>query len=577
MSRTDLNAVIGCIKEKVPLSKIVGTDVVLRKHGREFVGQCPFHLEKTASFFVNDDKGTFYCFGCGASGDLIEYIVKKDKITFIQAIEKLAAIAGVKLPEKASYGNNFENHQKILQKAVEFFKEALFANKKAMEYCEQRGIDRKMIEMFSLGYAEDNRPTRFLDHLRKTGFSDQDISSSGLFVCGNHGLSERFRDRIMFPVFNKNGWPIAFGARSLSNGVVPKYLNSPESELFRKKEVLYGYNIASKNSSKDKQIVVVEGYIDVITMHKFGFDTSVASMGTSFSSEHLAKIWRYSDEPVVCLDGDGAGYKAMVRLSTMTMQYLQPGKSLRFCILPKDADPDSFLREKGSDILRSLIKNSMNLVDFFWDHRLKEFYEIGDRTPEKIAKWEKDTGEILKDIQDPEIRKLYKAEIKDRIYNVLHRKISDHKRETPIQRSIRLSVNVTERMLTREALLLYTIVVRPSVARAVAEHLSSIIFSDHKFMMVQDFILASLDEPDFAKFSDTDTISLIKTIGKENCDIERLDEGEVLELWHSIYNVGFCRRSQIDDVVSAKEDYAKEPNQTTWERLRAIKMDSLYR
>jgi DNA primase len=577
MSKTDLNAVIGCIKEKVPLSKIVGSDVVLRKQGREFVGQCPFHLEKTASFFVNDDKGTFYCFGCGASGDSIEYIVKRDKVTFMQAVEKLASIAGVRLPEKASYGNNFESHQKILQKAVEFFKASLCASKRAMEYCEQRGIDHRMIDAFSIGYAEDRGSTSLLDCLRKIGFTDQDVSSSGLFVCSNRGFTERFRDRLMFPVFNKSGWPIAFGARGLSSGTVPKYINSPESELFRKKEALYGYNIASRNSSKDKQIIVVEGYIDVLTMHKFGFDTSVASMGTAFSSEHLAKIWRYSDEPVICLDGDDAGYKAMVRLSTMTMRYLQPGKSVRFCMLPKDTDPDSFLRDKGPDVLHALIKNSMSLIDFFWDHRVKELYEIGDRTPERTAKWEKEIVEILGDIQDPEIKKLYKAEIKERSYNLLYKKTGGRKREIPIQKSIRLSVNFTERMLTREALLLYTIIVRPSVAQAVVEHLSSVVFSDRRFMAVRDFILDSSDEPDFAKCRDVDTISLIKAIGKENCDIEQLGEGEVLELWYSIYNVGFCRRSQIDDVVSAKEDCAKEPSQTTWERLRAIKMDSLHR
>jgi DNA primase len=230
MSRTDLNAAIERIKEKVPLSKVVGIDVVLRKKGREFVGHCPFHLEKTASFFVNDDKGTFYCFGCGASGDLIEYLIKKHRITFIQALERLAEMAGVKLPEKTNYKNGFESHQKILQKAVEFFKGALLTNRVAMEYCERRNIDQQMIDLFSIGYAGEKYLMQLLEYLRKTGLAEQDIFSSGLFVEKERGIVERFRDRLMFPVFNRNGWPIAFGGRGLSNGAVPKYLNSPESE-----------------------------------------------------------------------------------------------------------------------------------------------------------------------------------------------------------------------------------------------------------------------------------------------------------------------------------------------------------
>jgi DNA primase len=580
MGRTDLNSTIERIKERVQLSKIIEADVVLRKKGREFVGQCPFHSEKTASFFVNDDKGTFYCFGCGASGDSIEYLVRKNKITFMQAVERLSEISGIKLPEKTSYKNNFEIHQKILQKATEFFKCTLLSNKRALEYCEQRCIDRQIIETFSIGYAEGYGSRRLLEFLRKSGFIEPDILSSGLFVEKDSGLIERFRDRLMFPVFNRNGWPIAFGGRGISQDSVPKYLNSPESELFQKKETLYGYNIASKNSSGDKQIIVVEGYVDVITMHRFGFNTTVASMGTAFSPEHLAKIWKYSVEPIACLDGDEAGYKAMVRLSMMAMRYLQPGKSVRFCLLPKDMDPDSFLMEKGGDTLRALINNSMSLIDFFWDHCIKQLYEIENKTPEKIAKWKKDMEESLNDIQDPEIKRLYKAELKNRTHSILYKQTNrtkTYERHVSVQKNILPSVNFIERMLTREALLLYAVIVCPPIAQFVAEPLSSVVFSDPKFKVIRGFILDSLDELDFAKCKEVDAVLSIKTIGRENCDIERLDENEILEFWHGIYVVGFCKPLQKQDVIAAKQDCARELSQMTWERLRAIKMDSLYK
>jgi DNA primase len=198
------------IREKVPLSKIVGQDVALKKKGREFVGNCPFHNEKTGSFFVNDDKGTYYCFGCGTSGNIFNYIMEKRGLQFMQAVELLAEIAGVKLPEKSEYGGRFENQQKILQKALEFFKTNL--NSDVTQYCINRGINQELIEKFSIGYAPQDGDF-LMNYLKKSGFEISDILRSGLFLQRDNRAICYFKDRLMFPVFNRQGWPIAFGGR----------------------------------------------------------------------------------------------------------------------------------------------------------------------------------------------------------------------------------------------------------------------------------------------------------------------------------------------------------------------------
>lgn len=578
MSGSELNNILGRIKEKVLLSQIVRQDLPLQKKGREYVGNCPFHNEKTGSFFVNDDKGTFHCFGCGASGDVFEYVMKKRGVQFIQAVESIAEIAGIKLPEKKEFSSDlYENQRKILQKAAEYFKGNLPKNQIAMEYCKSREIDSEIIEKFSIGYAPINGD-EFLSILKKNEFSESDIIASGLYIKKENGkLNPRFRDRIMFPVFDKKGWPIAFGGRGIQKDAIPKYLNSPETDIFQKRETLYGYNISSKNVSDSNQFIVVEGYMDVVTMHIFGFNTAIASMGTAFSAEHIAKIWRYSNEPVICFDGDSAGYNAMVKSSILALNYLQPGKSLKFCLLPIDSDPDSFLKEKGKIEMQKLLDNSLDLIDFLWKHFEDQLTEIDKKTPEKIAMWKKNIYEIIGNIQNTDIKNLYKTEINDRIFKIL-KKSPNNNRQLKIISDMSFSIDKKEKMLLREAILLYILIMRPSIISFVVEELSLVEFTDKNFEKIRNFIAEY--EDNLAGLENTElknSMDLIKIIGSKNCNIDAMDEECVLDFWHNIFEFGFSKISQKKDFMMAKKECNNELSSSTWERMKALKIDSLFK
>ncbi|MDR0640682.1 MAG: DNA primase [Holosporales bacterium] len=576
MGKTDLNLVIQWIKNKIPLSKIVEIDVVLKRKGREFVGQCPFHLEKTGSFYVNDEKGTFYCFGCGASGDIIEYVKKKDRIEFVQAVEKLAGLAGIKLPEKGEYHHKFEHQKKLLHKALEIFKGNLMQNKMALEYCENRNIDSALIEKFGIGYSNDDYDS-LLAALRPTGFSDADLLASGLFLSKDKKLIPRFRNRLMFPVFNRDGWPIAFGGRAiLKEAHSSKYINSPETDLFRKRETLYAYNIASRNASANKPLIVVEGYIDVLMMHKFGFDTAIASMGTSLSEEHLAKFWRYSREPILCFDGDAAGRVAMDRILHMAMKYLGPGKSLRFCLLPKKTDPDSLLQSAGGKGMEEALAKSLSTVDFLWDFALRTFDDLKDITPESIAEWKSRINSHIDDISDLEVRKLYYAELKERFYTFGRQgKKKQHGYNHTKLGSI--TIDKSEKVLLREALLLYTIIMRPSIVSFVAEELATVDWSNLGFEKIRG-VLLSLDETEIPDFTGLeDVIAKVKSMCWNHCNFNEMNDEEMLSFWSGIFQRGFVEASQKRDLIAVKEECTQELSSEKWERLKALKIDSLYK
>lgn len=570
MSTTDFNIALGKIKEKIPLSKIAGQDVHLQKKGREFVGNCPFHHEKTGSFFVNDEKGTFYCFGCGASGDLIEYYMKQHSVNFLQAIEKLAEMAGVKLPEKQDVQSHNENILNILQKASEFFKASLLKNSAAQEYCKSRMLSKEIIDRFSIGYAPfDN--ISLLDFLKKFAKSRDELLKSGLFIEKDSKLLPRFKNRLMFPILNQKGWVIAFGGRGIDKNSIPKYLNSPESELFYKREALYGYNVSSKNISDKNPFVIVEGYMDVVMLHQFGFNTAIASMGTAFSSEHLAKIWKYSKEPIVCFDGDEAGYKAMLRLSDISLQHISAERSMRFALIPDKDDPDSFLKSKGKKEFQKILDASLYLIDFIWRDELLKFDQIEAKTPEHIANWKQQITKKIDLIQDAELKRLYRNDLNNRIFELLSpkRKVSS-KKHAKNQQIIK-----SEKNLLRESILLYTLIAYPSMVPFVIENLSLVEFSEKDFEDLKFFILTHLlDSSDLSGFSST--IDAIQKTAAPYCGQFSEDNiEEIVEFWNSIFDLEFTKKNYQKEIKSAKDDCRIEIDEKKWERLKALKLTSI--
>lgn len=568
MATSEFNIAIARIKEKIPLSQIVSRDVTLQKKGNEFVGNCPFHTEKTGSFFVNDNKGTYYCFGCGVSGDVFEYLIKKHGLQFIQAAERLAEIAGVKLPEKKSQNYISEERIKVLQKALQFFKEALKESTYALQYCNEREINDELIEKFSIGYAPLDSEV-LLNFLKKT-FNINDIIASDLFSQKENRLIPKFRDRLIFPVFNKKGWPIAFGGRGIKKDAIPKYLNSSESELFQKREVLYGYNLALKNVTVDNPFIIVEGYMDVVKMHKYGFNTSIASMGTALSPEHLVKIWRYSNEPIICLDGDKAGYKAMVRVALLALNYLEPGKTLRFCILPDDDDPDSFLKKHTQTEMKILLDSSDYLIDFIWNHFLEELELLDRKTPEKIAEWKKNIYSYTNQIQNTDIKSLYKNEISNRIYGLLKNKSLKNISSFSPQ-----FVDKKEKILLREASLLYILIMYPSIVSSVIEELSSVEFINENFESLRNYIVENYDNINSGIEKFEKIINIVKNTAERSYAYSNLDEKSALDLWRNIFKIGVYKNLYKKELKIAKTKCEGEMSTSNWDRLKALKLDSI--
>jgi DNA primase len=389
----------------------------------------------------------------------------------------------------------------------------------------------------------------------------------------------------MFPVFDKKGWTIAFGGRAICKDVNPKYLNSPESEIFQKREVLYGCNLAVKNVTKDKPFVIVEGYMDVVMMHKFGFGTAVASMGTAFSSQHLLKIWKYCDEPVMCLDGDKAGHNAMIKAAFLAMPYLQPGKSLRFCAIPGDDDPDSFLRSHPKSDMEKLLTESETLIDFLWRHFANEFNSMPNKTPENIANWKKQIYEHLNEIQHADIKALYKQEIKEHIYETLHiasprksRRTADNQfslKSSHDATAFPLQVNKNEKTLLREAVLLCILTMRPSIISAVAEELVSIEFSQKNFGTLRDYMVSETDCPAGDDVAFIETLQNIHRMADGYCRCVDATDEEVETFWRSVFEFGVSRKLAVCDFKVAKSECANSLDEARWDRLKALKLELL--
>src|SRR5947207_8122407 len=328
------------LRSRVSLGDLVGRRVRLARQGREQGGLCPFHNEKTPSFYVVEDKGFFHCFGCGAHGDAIGFLMRSDNLDFIEAVERLAGEAGIAVPQQTPQERERAQRQKTLLEALaaaaDFYEAQLWsrAGINAREYLTARGLDAETIRRFRLGWAPDDRQA--LRRALAADFPEALLHEAGLLRIPENGGTpyDYFRGRVMFPIGDRAGRVIAFGARTLGDDQ-PKYLNSPDTPLFEKGRVLYAWaaartNLARSETGEAPAVIVVEGYMDVIALHRAGFGTAVAPLGTALTEAHLQELWRLSPEPVLCLDGDTAGQRAMLRALHRALPLLQPGRSLRF-------------------------------------------------------------------------------------------------------------------------------------------------------------------------------------------------------------------------------------------------------
>ncbi len=383
----------------------------------DYWAPCPFHQEKTASFHVDDRKGFYYCFGCHAKGDALGFVRETENLGFMDAVKLLAAEAGMPVP--ASDPRAAEREAKratlvdVMEAAVQHYKLNLStaAAQGARAYLEQRGLSQAIIEHFEIGFAPNSNTLS--DHLKDKGFEESKIIEAGLSIKSDRGGPpyDRFRGRIIFPIRDQRGRAIAFGGRSLDPDARAKYLNSPETPLFDKGRSLYNFGPARAAAGKAGALIVAEGYMDVIALHQAGFAHSVAPLGTAITAEQLQLMWRAHPEPIITLDGDTAGIRAAMRLIDVALPLLEPGKSLRFVIMPEGLDPDDLIKSAGASAMQDLLDNARPMVDLLWQRETEG--QVFD-SPERKALLDKNLRTLLNKIEDFSIKSHYGQEIKNR-------------------------------------------------------------------------------------------------------------------------------------------------------------------
>lgn len=388
---------------------------VLKKKGRAWWGCCPFHNEKSASFHVREDQGSYYCFGCGAGGDVITFIQETQGGSFSDVVQNLARQVGLKLPE-AEYVSpaaaaQRQNGYKALERAAVFFQRSL--NDDARAYIKKRALTPATVEEFGLGYAPDTWDS-LKNALLTENFSPDVLKTAGLTVASEKGREDydRFRGRLMFPIHDLQNRIVAFGGRILEKGE-PKYLNSPETPFFNKSFLLYNLNRARSHLKTTGQLVLVEGYMDVIALWQAGFKTAVAPMGTAVTEDQISLLWQNNPSPVVCLDGDAAGRTAAVRAAQRVLPILEPGRTLQFAFLPQGEDPDSLVSKDGLAAFRSLITQTTPLEGVLWQH-LTANAEL--TTADGRAAVEGETARLLATIRNPTVRRHYSQMLRDKLY-----------------------------------------------------------------------------------------------------------------------------------------------------------------
>lgn len=356
--------------DRIDIIDVISPRLNLKKAGKDYQALCPFHTENTPSFTVSPTKQFYHCFGCGKHGTAIGFLMEYDGLDFVDAIEVLAQSAGLTVPQQGNYKqNNNKNLYEITNRANRFFTHCYENSQKAQNYIQQRGLSSDTIHTFQIGYAPDSWdslikqfPTQMLPQLDETGL----ISKNE-----NGRVYDKFRNRIIFPISDKRGRVIAFGGRAIEKDQKPKYLNSPETPLFHKGEELYGYNIARKHSGS-KQIIVVEGYMDVIALHQAGIKNCVATLGTATSSKHVTTLLRAYDEIIFCFDGDKAGRDAAWKALQTSLPLYRDEKSIRFLFLPESHDPDSYVAEYGTEAFNNQLSNARSLSAFLLDNIKKD-------------------------------------------------------------------------------------------------------------------------------------------------------------------------------------------------------------
>ena len=412
------------IKLRLKVSQVVGKTVQLKKRGKEFIGLSPFKNEKSPSFTVNDEKEFYHCFSSGEHGNIFDFLMKIKSIGFGEAVRSLAAEAGMQPYRFSNFDQKkdlrFQIYKNIYKDYTNYFNQQLFEknNQEALNYLFKRGLKKNIIEEFNLGYVPWKN--NFYDNLLKK-YSEEDINLTGLYYkndkTGNY--IDRFNSRVTFPVNNIAGQTIAFGGRIIREGKLAKYINSPETEFYKKGSMIFNLDKAKDLRSETDEVLIVEGYMDVVSVYSSGIKNVIANSGTALTERQIGLIWKFFPNPIICLDGDESGQKAALRIAEKLFPLINEENKIFFSIMPEGKDPDDYIKQNGKDGLLNLLKEKDIIQSYIWNYH---FNKIDQNNPYEISKFEKEIKKLSYSIQDETVRKY-----------VLENFLEKIKRLTPIQ------------------------------------------------------------------------------------------------------------------------------------------------
>ena len=416
------------IKLRLKVSQVVGKTVQLKKRGKEFIGLSPFKNEKSPSFTVNDEKEFYHCFSSGEHGNIFDFLMKTKSIGFGEAVRSLAAEAGMQPYRFSNFDKKkdirFQNYKKIFKEYSNYFHQQLFNldNKEALEYLLKRGLNKNIIEEFQLGYVPWKN--NFYEELQKN-YSEEEINLTGLYYKNEKTgkFVDRFNSRVIFPVNNITGDTIAFGGRIIRASNLAKYINSPETEFYKKGNMIFNLDKAKDSRSETDEVLIVEGYMDVVSVYSSGVKNVIANSGTALTERQVNLIWKFFSNPIICLDGDESGQKAALRIAEKLFPLINEKNKIYFSVMPDGTDPDDFIKQKGKDGLINLLNEKEIIQSFIWNYHLSK---IDQNNPYEISKFEKEIKNLSYSIQDETLKKYVLEDFLEKI-----------KKLTPIQSSRR--------------------------------------------------------------------------------------------------------------------------------------------
>ena len=505
------------IKNKLNVSDVVNKFVKLTRRGNEFIGLSPFKSEKTPSFTVNDDKEFYHCFSTSEHGDMFSFMMKHKGYTYPESIEYLAKLAGLNPSSgivSSNYNDNFidnTNLKQIFIEADKFFRNNLIKSDQTNKYLDKREISKKIIGTFNLGHASSKSDSLYKFFLSKR-FELKDMLESGLIKKSNKNDNEYydfFRNRLIFPIKDNRSNIIAFGGRALDNSNI-KYINSSENKLFKKGYNLYNLDLAIEKDHRIEDLIIVEGYMDVISLYQNGFENTVAPLGTALTNPQIEKAWRYCKSPIICFDGDVAGSKAAYRSAVNVLQILKPEHSIRICTLSDNLDPDDYIKAKGKVRFKRLISEAKVLSEFIWD---KEYSQIKSLNPEDLAGFENRIKLLINEIKDETVKNYYKKNYLQKLqdlksiksyqnnnYQKSWKKSNFVKISSEILKSERGGINEDSSHI-REKVILLCVIENPNLISDFFEELGILPFNKTDFSRLCSFMVeyASNDNKELEK------------------------------------------------------------------------------